>query len=214
MEKPEEFLKNRISFNVKKIYSMDNIFFSVDSLFDEFCYLSEIHNPQSLNIKNTFDLIEKLTPLLYYISSNIEKFIKEDQEYHPDCYFSITASVDFTNSDYINSRYDTFRVKDIGLFDCFYGIGGLTGDMNIFQKIKAYIESEIEENPYNLLFKTNSFIVKVKHRNMWPYTGYFLEMIDYRRTGNSQRLERYRREENGEDEEDEETEEEEETINN
>ena len=134
METLEEFFKNRISFNVKKKYSIDNIFFSVDCLYDEFYYLSEIHNPQSLNIKNTFDLIEKLTPLLYYISSNIEKFIKEDKEYNPDCYFSITASVDFTNSDYTNSRYAEFRVQNIGLFDCFYGIGGLTEDMNIFQK--------------------------------------------------------------------------------
>ena len=106
----EEFVKNRLSFNVKKKYSTDNISFSVDCLYDEFKYSSTIHNPQSLYIKNTFDLIEKLTPLLFYISSNIEKFIKEDEEYHPDCYFSITVSVDFTNSDYINSRYDEFRV--------------------------------------------------------------------------------------------------------
>ena len=85
--------------------------------------------------------------------------------------------------------YDRFRTQKIGLFDCFYGIGGLTGDMNIFQKIKSRIEEEIEENPYNLLFDTNSFVVKVSHKNMWPYTEYFLEMIDYRRrTENPQRL--------------------------
>ena len=100
------------------------------------------------------------------------------------------------------------------MFDCFYGIGGLTGDMNIFQKIKSRIEEEIEENPYNLLFNTNSFVVKVRHRNMWPYNAYFLEMIDYRRTGNSQRLERYRAIRRlEEDEEDEETKEEEQIIN-
>ena len=62
MENLEEFFKNRISFNVKKNYSMDNISFSVDCSYDEFYYLSKIHNPQNLNIKNTFDLIEKLTP--------------------------------------------------------------------------------------------------------------------------------------------------------
>ena len=92
------------------------------------------------------------------------------------------------------------------MFDCFYGIGGLTGDMNIFQKIKSRIEEEIEENPYSLLFNTNSFVVEVSHKNMWPYTEYCLEMIDYRRTGNFQRLERYRREENEENEDDEEDE--------
>ena len=106
----EDFFKNRLSFNVEKKYSADNVCFIVDCLYDEFKYSNTIHNPQSLNIKNTFDLIEKLTTLLYYISSNIERFIKEDEEYHPDCYFSITVSVDFSNSDNINSMYDKFRM--------------------------------------------------------------------------------------------------------
>ena len=56
--------------------------------------------------------------------------------------------------------------------------------MDIFQKIKEYIKEEIEIIPYNLLFKNNSFVVVVKHRNMWPYNEYFLENIDYRRRGN------------------------------
>ena len=87
-------------------------------LYDEFKYFTTIHNPQSLNIKNNFDLIEKLKPLLYYISRNIEKFIKEDEEYYPgQCSFKIIASVDFSISDYINSRYDEFRVREIGLFE-------------------------------------------------------------------------------------------------
>ena len=69
----EEFFKNTLSFNVEKKYRTGNICFSVDCLWDEFIYTSTIHNPQSLNIKNTFDLIEKLKPLLNYISSNIKK---------------------------------------------------------------------------------------------------------------------------------------------
>ena len=73
---------------------------------DKFKYSSKIHNPQSLNIKNTLDLIEKLTPLLNYIFSKIENFIKEDEEYHPSCYFAITASVKFTRGDIC---YDTNR---------------------------------------------------------------------------------------------------------
>ena len=52
----EEFLKrNRISFNVEKNYRAVNLAFYVDYLADEFIYTSIIHNPQSLNIKNTFD---------------------------------------------------------------------------------------------------------------------------------------------------------------
>ena len=37
--------------------------------------------------------------------------MKEDKEYDPECSFMITASVDFRNSDYINSQYDKFRTQ-------------------------------------------------------------------------------------------------------
>ena len=49
-------------------------------LFDEFIYSSTIYNPQSLNIKNTFDIIEKLKPLVNYISSNIESEEESEEE--------------------------------------------------------------------------------------------------------------------------------------
>ena len=58
----EEIFKNRLSFNVKKEYFPAD--FRGDWLYDEFKYFTTIHNPQSLNIKNTFDLIEKLKPLV------------------------------------------------------------------------------------------------------------------------------------------------------
>ena len=64
--------------------------------------------------------------------------------------------------------------------------------MNIFQKFKSWVEDAKEENPYNLLFNTNYFVVEVSHRNMWPYEEYFLEKTDYKRTGSFQRLERFR----------------------
>ena len=81
------------------------------------------------------------------------------------------------------------------MFECGYGIGSLTEDMDIFQEIKTGMEDAIEENPYNLLFNTNYFFVEVKHRNMWPYTEYFLETIHYKRTGSFQRLECFRTQE-------------------
>ena len=132
--------------------------------------------------------------MVNYISSNLRKIIKEDEEYHPDCSFSIAVSVDFTDIDWrFNNRHDKFRTDEIGLFECDYdGINGLTEDMNIFQEIKTGMEDSIEENPYNLLFNTNSFVVEVSHKNMWPYEEYFLETIDYKRTGSFQRLERFR----------------------
>ena len=76
------------------------------------------------------------------------------------------------------------------LFYIFYGIGGLTRDIDIFQKIKLRIKEEIEENPYNLIFNTKPFDIKVEHRNIWPYIH--TERIDYGRMGNSVRLERHR----------------------
>ena len=189
----EEFFKNRPSFNVEKGY----YFCENRCLYDDFIYSSTIHNPQSLKIKNTFDLIEKLKPLVNYISSNIKKFIKEDEEYHPDCTFSISVIVDFSNEPF-NNRYDEFRTDRIGLFECgygpdCYGLRNLMGDMDIFQEIKTWMEDSIYENPYNLLFRnTSSFVVEVSHRNTWLYEEYFLETIDYKRTGSFRRLERFR----------------------
>ena len=74
------------------------------------------------------------------------------------------------------------------LFYIFYGIGGFTRDIDIFQRIKLRIEKEIEANPYNLIFNTKSFDIKVIHRNIWPY--YEGEIIENGRMENPERLER------------------------
>ena len=96
---------------MEKSYNNYYLDYGFDNPHDEFKYSSTIHNTQSLNIKTTFDLIEKLTPLVKYISSNIEKFIKEDGEYYPDCYFSIGTFVKFTcnevQNNYINNIWYT-----------------------------------------------------------------------------------------------------------
>ena len=146
------------------------ICFRGSCLYDRFKYSSTIRNPQSSNIKNTFDLIENLKLLVNYISSNIKKFIKEDEEYHLDCYFSISVIVDFSNETF-NNRYDEFRTDRIGLFECdygpdCYGLRNLTGDMDIFQEIKTWMKDSVDVNPYNLLFNTSSFVVEVSHRNI------------------------------------------------
>ena len=158
---------------------------------DKFQYSSKIHNPHSLNIKNTFDLIEKLTPLLNYIFSNTERFIKEDEEYQPDCYFPNTASVEFTRGDICYDTNDYWFTNSVVLFYIFYGIGDLTRDIDIFQKIKLEIKEEIEANPYNLIFNTKHFDIKVEHRNIWPY--HHGERIENGRMESSERLERIAR---------------------
>ena len=53
MERLEEDLKNKISFNMEKIRSLDGYEFS-------------IYNPLNLNITDNFDLIEKLTTLFIF----------------------------------------------------------------------------------------------------------------------------------------------------
>ena len=140
-----------------------------------------------------------------YIFSNIEKFIKEDEEYMTECYFSIGDFVKFTcnevQNNYINNEWHTNYVI---LFQLFYRIGGLTKDIDIFKKIMEDIKKRIEENPYNLIFNTKPFVIEVEHRNIWYYTE--AERIEYGRMGNSARLERHRerirlQEETDEDEE-------------
>ena len=129
--------------------------------------------------------------MLNYIFSNIEKFIKEDEEYHPDCYFTIYAYVKFTRGDFLYDYHDDWFTKTIVLFRVFYGIGDLTRDIDIFQKIKLEIKEEFEANPYNLIFNTKPFKLKVIHRNEWPYT--LGRIIENGRLEMPERLERIRR---------------------
>ena len=146
MKTIEEVFKNRVSFNVEKSYINDYLNYGFSDPHDKFKYSNTIHNAQSLNIKTTFDLIEKLTPLFKYISSNIERFIKEDEEYCPNCYFSIDTFVKFTcnevQNNYIKNEWYTNYVILIQLF---YGIGSLTVDMDIFWGIMEDIKKRIEE---------------------------------------------------------------------
>ena len=74
MSSVEEFFKNRITFTEEKSYTNTILSLNSRDCFDEFKYKSKINNPQSLNIKNTFDLMKKLAPLINYIISNLEKF--------------------------------------------------------------------------------------------------------------------------------------------
>ena len=69
----EEFFKNRIVFTCNDI--MGDVTLNHDfGVFDAVKYNCKIFNPFSLNIKNSFDFVEKLTPLINYISSTFKKF--------------------------------------------------------------------------------------------------------------------------------------------
>ena len=80
-----------------------------------------ITNPQSLNIKNTINLFEKLTPLFNYISSNIDEFIRKDVLYHPYCYFSIIVKLHFDHpiwGKYVDKNDEMFT-KSISFLNIF-----------------------------------------------------------------------------------------------
>ena len=68
MKSIEDFLKNRISFTVwdKTPHDTNHHSFRVK----DYHYEGKIYNPQSLNITNSFDLAEKLMPLICYIVSD------------------------------------------------------------------------------------------------------------------------------------------------
>ena len=74
----EEFFKNK---RIKKINKISYPFssFSSQQPSEEYIsvsYYGEIKNPQELNIKNSFDLIDYLNPCFVYIASD-NKAIKE-----------------------------------------------------------------------------------------------------------------------------------------
>ena len=73
MNSIEEFFRNRISFTYHE-YMGDVILNRDFSVFDALYYEGKIYKPLRLNIKNTFDLVENLTPLLTYIASTLKEF--------------------------------------------------------------------------------------------------------------------------------------------
>ena len=99
MNSLEEFFKNRISFTMWDDIG-DRRYIRCFSTKEAFLYDSLIYNPLSLHIINTFDLVEILTPLFYYIMSALEKFKNEDENY-PDYTLRVFAKV----YPYINGLY-------------------------------------------------------------------------------------------------------------
>ena len=115
----------------------------------------------SLNIKNTFDLVEKLTPLLYYLTSVLEKFINVCQNYHPiiPIYFNITVYPNWSGYSFNNSLDRIYNV--------FFRFDDLE-NVNIFQKIKLGILEKLESNYFNHFFNTKPIIIDVTLITYFP----------------------------------------------
>ena len=104
-----------------------------------FTHESKIHNPLSLIITNTFDLLEKLTPSLYFVLSDLEKFKNtegENHPYNPDDTIEVYASVFPVTGKRFYSGNMLFKVK--------FKFGCLT-NVNIFRKTKLRIKREIKK---------------------------------------------------------------------
>ena len=80
----EEFFTNRISFTIQDVVRPYPI--NHNYRVKEYEYRSKIHNPQSLNITNSFDLAEKLMPLICYIVSDTKKLKNEVEDYLNYCF--------------------------------------------------------------------------------------------------------------------------------
>ena len=121
MKTIEEFFKNRLVNKISEYTNDDNI--SNPDIFKSFYYISEVKNPQKLNIKNTFDLLEYLTPLFTYIASNIKVF-KEDfiKNHANNCVnyqgyafmfkITLTADIMFYPICYVGMQYGYIHKKD------------------------------------------------------------------------------------------------------
>ena len=110
-ESLEEFFKNR---EINKIIE-DGLW--GDEIYKKLCYGGDIKNPQELNVKNSFDLLEYLKPCLVYIASDINTIKEEIKKEHADdlamhqnYYFYIT--IDSLNN--IDACYYIgFNIRDL-----------------------------------------------------------------------------------------------------
>ena len=127
-------------------------------------YYGEIKNPQELNVKNSFDLIEYLKPCFVYIASDNNKVkitdLIDDQNDSENFYFEMGLFL-------INGYCPGFMHEPVG-FNWFYSFKvklevnqPLNGD-----KIKRYIENECRNKNNTFLFNDKpiqfEFIFKIK----------------------------------------------------
>ena len=163
----EEFFKNR---KINKIIE-DGLW--GDEIHKKLYYGGKIKNPQELNVKNSFDLLEYLKPCLVYIASEINTIKEEIKKEHADdlamyqnYYFYIT--VDLSNN--IDACYYIgFNIRD--LKKEFYFKDFLDGNV-----LENYIKWENKESGIGFMFNTNpiSFCITVKIHRSYEYMFTFV----------------------------------------
>ena len=143
-----------------------------DEIYKTLYYDGEIKNPQKLNVKNSFDLLEYLKPCFVYIASEINTIKEEVKKEHTDnltmyqnYYFLITIKLS-NNIDYC--YYIGFNIRDLkkNYFKDFL-------DGNVLEN---YIKWENEEAGIGFMVNKNpiSFCITVKIYRSYEYMFTFV----------------------------------------
>ena len=155
----EEFFKNRQITEIKE--SCYSIHPPNQHIYSDSKYKGCILNPQELNVKNTFDLLEYLKPLFIYIASEINEFKEDFLEELISCwpifqnyYFIFDLVFKYNFGEY--AQYFYIGENNHSLKKRFSFNYSLSGD-----KIKNYFESEIEEKNITYMFNTKPIPFKV-----------------------------------------------------
>ena len=182
----EEFFKNRkLKTKNEKRYP----FIPFDSqepskVYRSVSYYGEIKNPQELNVKNSFDLIEYLKPCLVYIASDnkvkINDFIRNHSE---NFYFEMGLFL-------INGVCPEFMYEHVGFNWCNCFKEELKVNQPFYgDEIKRYIENECRNKNNTFSFNDKpiqfEFIFKINRSydflmilmNDWTTTLYFRQRV-------------------------------------
>ena len=147
-------------------------------------YYGEIKNPQELNVKNSFDLIEYLKPCFVYVASDNKVKITEIIDYwdgSENFYFEMGLFL-------INGHCPNFMHEPVGFnwFNCFKEELKINQPLN-GDKIKRYIENECRNKNNTFLFNDKpiqfEFIFKINRSydylmvllNEWTANRYFTQ---------------------------------------
>ena len=156
----EEFFKNRKINKIRK----DGLIFREEE-YKTLDYSGKIKNPQELNVKNSFHLLEYLKPCFVYIASDIKTIKEEIKKEHADdlamyqnYYFYIT--LDLPN---IDTYYYCHRLH-VGFNDGFFKKDFHFKDSLNGNELENYIKREIEEIGISFMFNTKPilFCINVK----------------------------------------------------
>ena len=162
----EDFFKNR-KINT---FREDSLTFGEDE-YKIFDYNGEIKNPQELNVKNSFDLLEYLKPCFVYIASDIETIKEEIKKEHVDnltmyqnYYFYITIYLPIIDTYYMGHEDRNYKKE-------FFFKDSLNGN-----ELINYIKREIEEVGIAFMFTTDTvfFYINVKIYRSYEYMFRFI----------------------------------------